>query len=263
MPEGDTVAGHARLLASALTGKELVRVEGTAHAVRRRSEALLGATVEDVRSVGKHLVIELSSGDAIRIHLGMTGRWQVGPIGKSVHGSARLVLGTDSHLAACYSAPTVEIERSEAVARRLRRLGPDLLAEFDAARFLERARAIGGRTVGEVLLDQRVLAGIGNVYKSEVLFLERVNPDTSVDDIDDDVLLALVGRAQALLAANVGRPRTTTGWPGQSRETWVYGRSGKPCRRCGTAIAQEEHAGRLTFWCPSCQPAPGGAAPRR
>jgi endonuclease-8 len=184
----------------------------------------------------------------------MTGRWRVGPIGKGVHGSARLVLGTTSHLAACYSAPTVEVERSEAVAYALDLLGPDLLAGFDGTRFLERARRVAGRNVAEMLLDQRVLAGIGNVYKSEVLFLERVNPDTSVDDLGDDALLALARRAQGLLRANVGRARTTTGWRGPSRDTWVYGRSGKPCRGCGTAIVVEERAGRLTFWCPSCQP---------
>jgi endonuclease-8 len=109
--------------------------------------------------------------------------------------------------------------------------------------------------MARLVLNQRVLAGIGNVYKSELLFLERIHPDTPVRVVGDDQLVALARRAHKLLSVNVGRPRSTTGsLPGQERESWVYGRAGKPCRRCGLAIEEESRDGRVTYWCPGCQP---------
>ncbi|MBW3666865.1 MAG: DNA glycosylase, partial [Actinobacteria bacterium] len=105
-------------------------------------------------------------------------------------------------------------------------------------------------------LDQRVAAGIGNVFKSELLFLERVHPDTGVADLADETLLDLGRRARRLIPANVGERRSTTGERSRGRETWVYGREGKPCRRCGSPVEMGRRQERVTFWCPVCQPAP-------
>jgi len=208
-----------------------------------------------VRTVGKHLVVDLSTRFSIRVHLGMPGRWRVTPLETPPGGSARLVLTTATHHAACYSAPTIVVDRTPAIDAYLSRLGPDLLADFDAGEFIRRARLVPDDSVADLLLNQRVLAGIGNVYKSEVLFLERLNPTTAVSVIDDEKLASLARRAGSLLSANVGSgPRTTTGRSGRGQELWVYGRGGRPCRRCGTPIAQDTGGERVTYWCPTCQP---------
>lgn len=254
MPEGDSVAGHASKLRPILLGKEITEVYGTAPAVRANSHRILGATVEGIRTVGKNLVIDLSGGYSIRVHLGMTGRWRVDPTRRTVPGSARLALSSGDSVAVCSAAPTIEVDRTAAVDAGLYSLGPDVLGDFDSREFVRRARTRTSVSMGELLLDQRVLSGIGNVYKSELLFLAGINPRTRVDEVSDSQLLEIAEKAVSLMASNVGtRARSTTGSRSRGRDTWVYGRSGRPCRRCGTAIEHETQGERITYWCPRCQ----------
>lgn len=258
MPEGDTVAGHARRLRPVLVGQRIESVAGTASAVRVNSRRILDATVVSIRTVGKHLILDLSTGYSIRVHLGMSGRWVISDSVRSTHGSARLALATSSHHAACYGAPTIEVDRTPAVDAGVAGLGPDLLGavEFDMEEYLRRARLRGtNRSVSRLLLDQEVIAGIGNVYKSELLFLEGIHPHTPVKALSDDALRSVARRARRLMATNVGAgPRVTTGLRGAGRELWVYGRQGGPCRRCGHAIESSGGEERVTYWCPVCQP---------
>lgn len=256
MPEGDTVAGHAERLRRVLVGNVVEAVGGTAPSVRSRSRRILDATVTAIRTVGKNLIIDLSTGFSILVHLGMPGRWQVMAADRTPHGSARLVLTTSEHHAVCHSAPTVEVDRTPAIDAGVAGLGPDVLADFDEDEFIARARIRDTATAASLLLDQRVLAGIGNVYKSELLFLEGIHPATRVSELTDRRLRSVAARARLLLAANVGPgARSTTGSRARGGETWVYGRSGRPCRRCGAAICQDADGQRVTYWCPSCQPA--------
>jgi endonuclease-8 len=170
------------------------------------------------------------------------------------------VLGNDSRLALGYQLGVVEVLRTQNEERVVGHLGPDLLGpDWDAAEAVRRLQADPDRPSGEALLDQRNLAGIGNLYKSEVLFLRGLDPWRPVRGIDD--MKALVELARAMLDANKNRVgQVTTGNPARGQETWVYGRAGRPCRRCGTAVRAARHAGqradpedRVTFWCPRCQ----------
>lgn len=256
MPEGDSIAKNASRLRSVLAGKEIVSVYGTAPSIRTNSRRLVGQTVEALRTVGKHLLIDVSGGFSVRVHLGMPGRWRILTADGRVPGSARLVLSTLSHHACCFSAPTVEVDRTPAIDEWLARLGPDPLdPNFQARDLVERARTRSRRPIAEVLLDQRVMAGLGNVYKSEVLFLAGIHPRTPVEQIGDDEFVEIADRARQLMSINVrAGPRVTTGYPTPGRETLVYGRAGKPCRRCASAVAEDRLGGRITYWCPTCQP---------
>lgn len=255
MPEGDSVAGHARRLRPVLLGETITEIGGTSPSVRANSDRILDAKVVDVRTIGKHLILDLDTGFSIRVHLGMPGHWRISTEALEPRGSVRLYLRTASGSASCYSAPTVEVDRTPAVEAKLARLGPDLLADFDGDEFVRRARTNDSRTMADLLLDQRVLAGIGNVYKSELLFLEGIHPSTLVGQVSNSRLLGLARRAQKLMSANVGaNSRTTTGSRQRGRDTWVYGRAGRPCLRCGHAIRVGSDGDRVTYWCPDCQP---------
>lgn len=255
MPEGDSIAKDAARLRPVLVGRVIVSVYGTSPSVRSNSHRILDETVEDIRTVGKHLVVDMSGGFSVRVHLGMPGRWTIMPADRRFPGSARLVLTTSTHHACCFSAPTVEVDRTAGIDRELARLGPDVLDPgFEPEVFVERARLRPDRGIGEVLLDQRVAAGIGNVYKSELLFLAGVHPRTPIDAISDEKLAEVAERAKSLLSVNVRRgPRITTGERGPGREVWVYGRAGLPCRRCANAVKEDRLGDRVTYWCPGCQ----------
>ncbi|HEX2155342.1 MAG TPA: DNA-formamidopyrimidine glycosylase family protein [Acidimicrobiia bacterium] len=248
-----------------LVGSRIESVDGSSPAVRRRSGQMIGAEITDIRTAGKHLLIDLDSGLSIHIHLGMTGAVRVCAAGArpAGRGGLRLSLSTERGTVEVMSAPTVEVDRRSVLARGLKHLGPDLLAaEFDQDRFeLLASRFAGERTVSDFLLDQRVMTGIGNVYKSEVLFLESTRPGRLMATIDRDSRLALAQRARRLMQPNARRPgRSTTGRPGG--ELWVYGRAERPCRRCRTAIVEGwiGDPPRITYWCPACQPeTPRGA----
>lgn len=256
MPEGDSIAKAAARIRPVLVGQKVDSVYGTAPGVRTNARRLAGRRVEDVRTFGKHLVVDFDIGFSLRVHLGMPGRWSVIPADRPVPGSARVVLSTSDHHVCCFAAPDVEVDRTPAIERRLDRLGPDVLADgFEPARFVERARTRQAETIAEVLLDQRVVAGIGNVYKSELLFLAGIHPETSVEAVPDVALLDMAERASRLLAVNVrSGARSTTGERAPGRETWVYDRAGRPCRRCSSEIKMVRLAERVTYWCPSCQP---------
>lgn len=256
MPEGDTVAGHVLRLSPILVGHEVQKVYGTSASVRAGSRRLVGETVDDVRAIGKNLVVDFGSGYSLRVHLGMNGGWRILSPNRDVPGSAKVALSTSLGHAVCMGAPVAEVGRTPSIDVKLSRLGPDVLGPgFDPAEFADRARLRGESIIAEVLLDQRVAAGIGNVYKSELLFIIGVHPETPVSQVPLDSLAAMGERAARLLAFNVGPvPRSTTGERAEARRTFVYGRDGKPCRRCGSAIRRARHGARLTFWCPTCQP---------
>lgn len=268
MAEGDSYAKAAATMRPVLVGAALAEVNGTAPAVRRYAGRLVGRTVTAVRTHGKHLLVDVDSDWSVHVHLGMNGAVRVAAAGSGDRrgeltraGPDRLVLVTGRGIVRVSAAPRVEVDRTGVVdARVLGTLGPDLLADDldtdELARRVRRVRA--DLAVADVLLDQRVLAGIGNVYKCEVLFLEGLHPAMPLGALDDDTLRSLVGRARALMRANLGPGRrVTTGDP--RRPAWVYGRARLPCRRCGTAIAKASMGTptpRVTYWCPTCQPAP-------
>jgi len=213
---------------------------------------------------GKHLFIELDDGRLLRSHLGLYGSWHHYAPGESWRKPARqaaIELETDDAVYVCFNAREVELLRGGSVRERIvrTRLGPDLTSADPALDLLPaRAREFleSDTLVADVLLDQRVACGIGNVYKSEVLFLERVDPLAPLGDVEDEALDRLYATAHELLRRNLGGgPRTTRFERDGAGRLWVYGRSGLPCLRCGTAIAHAPlgRAMRATFWCPDCQ----------
>ena len=261
MPEGDTLAKVAVRLRPALAGHALTRFE----APRLRGQAPpIGARIEGVEARGKHLLIHFEGGLTLRTHLRMAGswhlyrereRWQ-----KAAH-LARAVVGSDSGwVAVCFQAPVVETyHRRGGEPAVLTALGPDLclpetLADDVLEEVLARAAQLGdpAATLGEALLDQRIAAGIGNVYKSEACFacgLDPTAPLGAVAEADRRRVWATAGRQ---LQANLGHAERRTHPAGLA----VYGRRGQPCHRCGTPIRMVRHGeqARSTYWCPTCQP---------
>jgi endonuclease-8 len=274
MPEGDTLHRTADGLRPYLVGRPVTAARANGPGPIPQLARLVGATIVEVEALGKNLLIRFDNGFELRTHLRMNGSWhryRPGERWRRPAARARLVLEVPGAVAVCFDAPVVELFeiRTEALHPALSRLGPDLLAsDFDiAGRTEEAVRRLrdpsrAATTIGEALLDQRALAGIGNVYKSEVLFIERVGPWAPVAALSDDVVRRLIATARRLLVANAdrrsGAERITTGGAraaaGQS--LWVYGRAGRPCRRCGTLIARRPQGAdlpRLTYWCPRCQ----------
>lgn len=256
MPEGDTIWRTAQMLRSALVGR---RVALASPAPLKR---LAGATVTEVRPVGKHLVIRFDSGLAIHSHMRMKGAWHVYRRGEPWRRPAwqvKAMLETDEIQAVCFSAPTIELVRDEST--RLGHLGPDILADdwaLDEVLARSRHRERAATAVGELLLDQRVTAGIGNVYRCEVLWEKRINPWTEVAALSDSDLSELFVAARDAMRANLDGGDRRRRFPGYGRAA-VHGRGGMPCPRCGSRIkvrAQGELA-RHTYWCPACQPGPG------
>ncbi len=276
MPEGDTLYRIAAGLRPHLVGRPVIAA--SARRPGPRAEALIGATVNEVESLGKHLLIRFDSGLELRTHLGMHGSWhRYSPTERwrRPPSRARLVIEVPGAVVVCFDAPTVELfeARVEPVHQILTALGPDLLSPgFDSAAGTEAARRLrdparASLTIAEALLDQRALAGIGNVYKSEALFGAGVNPFRRVDDLDAATIDRLVLTARTMLLSNRdGGARSTTGSTDggfrRAASLWVYGRSGRPCRRCGGLILDRRHGrmNRRTFWCPGCQPEHGEAS---
>lgn len=277
MPEGDTIFRAARTLHRALGGRTVTSFASVFPALTRVHEdaPITGRTVEKVAAAGKHVLMTFSGGLVLRTHMRMNGTWHIyrpGEPWKQPRRDMRVLVGTDAFVAVGFRVPVAEFITAEGLPRHraLRQLGPDLLSgTFDAAEATRRIRARPHEMIGDVLLNQRVLAGIGNVYKSETLFACRVDPFARVADLTDAAVACLLATAERLLRANV-RPslapmttysglRRTTGRDDPGARLWVYGRGGRPCRRCGTAIASRKHgpAARVTYWCPRCQPAEG------
>jgi endonuclease VIII len=274
MPEGDTLHRTADGLRPYLVGRLVTSARSGGPGATPQAGRLVGSTVTEVEAVGKNLLIRFDNGLELRTHLRMNGSWhryRPGERWRRPPARARLVLEVPGAVAVCFDAPVVELfeTRAERLHPALARLGPDLLAaDFEtvdgAAEALSRLRdpARADRSIAEALLDQRALAGIGNVYKSEVLYIERVDPWARVADVDDATLARLVETARRLLLANADRRRgeqrvTTAGdRTAAGQLLWVYGRVGRPCRRCGALIQRRRQGSdlpRLTYWCQRCQ----------
>jgi endonuclease VIII len=265
MPEGDTVHRNAAVLRREVEGRVLARL-----VVRDRGDVaeLKGRRIEQVEAVGKHLLVHIESGWTLRVHLGMHGKWSRRHVREAMPRDMTVMLVVDETSYICERAYTAELLRTTAVRThpRLSRLGPDLLAEPpDIAEAVRRARvpAQAGREIGDVLLDQRIAAGIGNVYKSEVLFECRIHPRTRVGALSPDQLEALFMKAAELMRLNL-LTRRRTAVPlrrrpqPSSQRLWVYGRAGRPCLDCGTRIERfmQGDLSRSTYYCPQCQPSP-------
>lgn len=267
MPEGDTVHKIARALRARIEGEPLARLWLRAHG---DAAVAAGARVGEVAALGKHLLVALAprAGERVlHVHLGIAGRWRRVEPGAPALGNERLRLETAKDGFACLRAPVTELLRRVELPGHpaLAHLGPDLLAgELDLDALVARARRRDPATVADLLLDQTVACGLGNVYKSELAFLEGVAPRTPLRALDDARLRALYARARELLLANLGGWRRTTTrkvtpgepWPAGAPRLWVYGRHGRPCLRCGAAIAVERlgDGARSTWWCRRCQP---------
>jgi len=257
VPEGDTILRTATSLRRWLAGREVTAARGAG------LERVVGATVAAVETRGKHLLVRFSSGLVLHSHMRMNGSWHVYPRGarwKRPPTQAKAVLECGERVAVCFNAPVVELlrEHEERNHTSLSRLGPDVLADgFDLDEVVRRAAARPPTMLlGELLLDQAVLAGLGNVYRCEALFLEGLDPWTPLADLDEVRLRHLVEVARDLIRGNAGTPTSPHRDVGLGpARCFVYGRPGRPCRRCATNIRSGRLGAqaRTAFWCPSCQ----------
>jgi endonuclease-8 len=254
VPEGDVLFRTASTLDRWLAGR---RVTASS------APALVGRRVEAVEARGKHLLVYFDSGHVLHTHLRMSGSWHVYPAGEPWRRparEARLTLACGDRVAVCFNAPVVEVLAPGATRSHpaLKRLGPDVLDEpLDAAEVVRRARSLPpDLALGELLLDQRVVAGVGNIWRCEALFVERHHPFTPQSALEDVALIALVATAGRLMRASLGPAA-------RPPERYVYRRAGRPCRRCRTPIEsrrQGEQA-RTAYWCPRCQALPAATRP--
>jgi endonuclease-8 len=247
VPEGDTILRTARSLAAWLEGREVTAARS--RTTKAPLERIVGRRIEAVEARAKHLLIRFADGHVLHSHMRMTGSWhryRRGERWRKPEWRAAAVLEAGDHVAVCFDAPVVELLDEREVARHpaLAGLGPDVLRPpIDVAEVRRRAAAKPAATaIGDLLLDQQVVSGIGNIWRCEVLFLRRVLPSRPLADVTDDELDALVTEAGRLMSE--GR-----------RTPWVYGRAGRPCRRCGTAIGVERtgEEARNVYWCQTCQ----------
>ena len=296
MPEGDTIHRAAANLTRALVGRRVTSFQ-TVYAQLARFDddaPLAGRTVEAVYAQGKHLLMRFSPSPrggalTLRTHMRMSGSWHIyrpGDRWQRSRRDMRIVVATDAYEAVAFSVPVAELLDDRALARSpaLRRLGPDLLSQdpgpavnrsqvlreapFDVAEAVRRFRARPDVPLSELLLDQSLVAGVGNIFRSETLFVAGLDPARTPASLSDAQLSELIATARRLMQANV-RPgaegaivtyglRRTTGRSRSADRLWVYGRRGKPCRKCGTPIAYKKMGidARSTYWCPRCQPLP-------
>jgi endonuclease-8 len=266
MPEGDTVFNTARVLDTALAGATIRHSDFRVPALA--TVDLSGYTVVGCASRGKHLLLRFRATDGgqltLRSHLRMDGAWRIYGAGEQWRGRPghliRVVLRTLTSVAVGYHLHELVLIPTDQEETLLSHLGPDLLGSpdrpggWDPEEALRRLRRHPEQSIAEALLDQRNLAGIGNLYKAEILFLRGIHPTTPLAAVTN--LDAVVELAHRLLLANRGRwTQATTGSLRRGQETYVYGRAGAPCRRCGTLILRDTQGERITFWCPLCQPA--------
>lgn len=251
MAEGDTILRAGRRIESALGGQVLAVRPGNGPGRIAGLERIDGHRLERVGTHGKHLL--LCFGDlTLHSHLGMSGSWRVGRGGERWHkpaSAAWAVLAGEQSEAVQFGGPTLRVLSTGGLRRDpvLARLGPDVLAaDFDLGQALRRLRATGDRELGDALLDQRLLAGVGNIFKSEACFAAKVNPWQPIDGLTDDQLAGVVSAARSLMLESVDRGRAAPA---------IYRRVGRPCPTCGRPIAGrgQGDANRRTYWCPSCQ----------
>jgi len=260
MPEGDTIHRTAVTLRPWLVGQQVLGARGWTD--RIDAESLVGATVTSIEARGKHLLIHFDDARVVHGHSGMTGSWHIYPLGeawqKPEHRAA-LVLETARLCVVFFTPKTLEL-LSPAQFRRhryLSKVGPDLLADvLDLDKMIARFRTQNHAPVGQAVMNQTLACGIGNVYKSELLFLQNIDPFAPVSNLTDNDLRDLLELARELLQYNLQGPKRTTRFEGDGGKVWVYGRRCQACYLCGTAIEMRRQGdlGRSTYWCPQCQP---------
>jgi endonuclease VIII len=262
VPEGDTVWRACQRLNEVLAGRVLTRSEFRVPSLATTD--LTGVAVREVISRGKHQLFRFSNDLTLHTHFRMDGAWKIYPHGRRWSGGPafeiRAVLATGDHDAVGYRLPVIELVPTAAEDSVVGHLGPDLLGpDWNLDEAVRRIAAQPDRAIGEALMDQRNLAGLGTFYRAELLFLQGIHPRTPVQQVGN--LRRIVERGQQLLQANRWRPeQSTTGDLRPGRRSYVYQRSGQPCRRCGTPIRNDElgpHGEeRRSYWCPRCQPGP-------
>jgi endonuclease-8 len=281
VPEGDTIFRTARALGRALSGKQVIAFRSTYPLLTRFHDdtPLTGQTVEQVESRGKWLLIHFSGGGTLATHMLMSGSWHIyrpGERWQQPRINMRIVLENSDYVAVGFRVPVAKMLRADELARALRIPAPaiDVLSEeFNPAEVERRLLRYPDEEIADVLLHQEVIAGVGNVFKSEICFGTAINPFCKVAALSQVQVKASIATAQKLVAANVledsgdsivtygGRNRRTTHESDPTASLWVYGRNEEPCRRCGERIRRRIQGpdARVTFWCPRCQPMPDGA----
>jgi endonuclease-8 len=271
-PEGDTIHRAARTLHAALAGRTVQRFETALAqlAVVDDQSPVMGRTVEQVVARGKHLLMHFSGDLILRTHMRMHGSWHIyrpGERWRRPRRDMRIVISTDAYVAVAFNVPVAEFRTAATLERddAIQALGPDLLdPEVDLDEAVRRLHALGDLPLGEALLTQRAVAGIGNVFKSEVCFEAGRSPFAPVSRVDASTLRGILEMARRQMRLNVpaiaprwpGAPgRRTTGRMHPGEGLWVYGRAGQPCRRCGSAVAVRATGidARLTYFCSRCQ----------
>ena len=280
MPEGDTIFRTARSLGRALGGKPVTVFRSTYPLLTRFNDdtPLAGQTVERVEARGKWLLIHFSGGGTLATHMLMSGSWHIyrhGERWQQPRFNMRIVIENSDYIAVGFRVPVAEMHTAQSLARQTRIPCEQidvLSADFNAAEAERRVQAHDSEEIADVLLHQGVLAGVGNVFKSEICFVTGINPFCKVSALRQDQLQASIAAAQRLVRANVledsgdtivtygGRKRRTTHESDPGASLWVYGRNGEPCRRCGEPIRRRIQGpdARVTFWCARCQPIPDG-----
>jgi endonuclease VIII len=278
MPEGDTIHRTARTLHRALAGQVVTRFESVyPHLTRVDADApLCGRTIERVEARGKHVLMWFSAQSwgppsggplVLRTHMRMHGSWHIyrpGERWQRPRHEMRIVIETDAIHAIAFTVPVAELATASEIERgpALSTLGPDVLSDdFDASDAARRISERAEMSIADALLDQSAIAGIGNIYKCEALFAAKVHPFALVGSLAPDTIAKVVAAAVKMMRANVAEPaagamtaRRTTGRANPRARFWVYGRTGQPCRRCGTPIAREARTdARVTYWCSRCQ----------
>jgi endonuclease-8 len=273
MPEGDTIFRAARTLHRALAGQIVTGFESVLPKLTRvdTDSGIAGRTIDKVEAQGKWMRMHFSGDMILLTHMLMSGSWHIYRPGERWQrrvADMRLVVKTEKFWAVGFNVPIAEFHTPDTIRRRegVRNLGQDVLGEkFDAAKSVAALLANAGEEVGVALLNQSIIAGIGNVFKSEVCFACRINPFRRIETLSVQEADSLVVTARELLLANVGESsgheRVTiadhrrTGSTNGEERLWVYGRRGKSCRACGYSIeSRKQHDARITFWCPQCQP---------
>jgi len=281
MPEGDTIFRTARALGRALQGKPVTVFRSTYPMLTRFNDdtPLIGQTVETVDARGKWLLVHFSGGGTLATHMLMSGSWHIyrhGERWQRPRDHMRILLENTDYVAVGFSVPVAKLLQVQELERLLRipSAAIDVLSpQFDAAQVAERLTACRGEEIGDVLLHQEVIAGVGNVFKSEICFVTATNPFCRVGALDAERVALLIAAARRLVKANVledssdmivtygGRQRRTTHELDPGASLWVYGRHEEPCRRCGERIRRRIQGpdARVTFWCARCQPMPDGS----
>jgi endonuclease VIII len=283
VPEGDTIYRAARTLNRAFAGQVVTKFESVLPKLTRVDvdSGVVGRTIEKVEADGKWMLMHFSGDLILLSHMLMSGSWHIYRLGEAWQRRAidmRILIETATFVAVGFNVPVAEFHTLYSLARRpgFNKLGPSLLAEeFDEAAAMARLLTRPDEETGVALLTQSLIAGIGNVYKSEVCFACSVNPFRRISALTKEELMCLVSTARKFLQANVTENsgddivtymgmRRTTGRSDPSERLWVYHRRGEPCRKCGTPVESRKQGieARTTFWCPVCQPMAGASVKR-